>query len=711
MKKRERKKEKKQREETFFPRNLFNIKTIVIAILITAGISLGAIAGILLFWYKSLPDVSLLGKYEPNLTTHIYDIKGRVIANLFEENRIWVSLNKIPKHLIYAVLASEDSDFYYHEGINLRGIVRALWTNIKSRKIVEGGSTITQQLAKNLFLTPSRTLERKVKEIMLAFKIEQTYDKDRILELYLNEIYLGHGAYGVQAGAKTYFSKNVWELSLPECAFLAAVIKAPALYSPYRNLDRALSRTRYVIRRMESLGYISREEAEKALQETIVFSSPQEARNWKAPYFVSFILKELLEKYGAHQVYRGGLKVYTTLDLDLQRYAEEALSKAPAEGAIIAIDPKTGFIKAMVGGKDFRKSQFNRAVQARRQPGSAFKAILYTAALDNNFTESTLVEDSPIEFPNGWKPSNYDEKFHGWVTIREAFEHSYNVVAVKVGQQIGPKMIIEYARKMGIESPLPNDLSISLGSAGVSPIEMATAYACIANGGYRIKPIAILEVRDKDEKLLEKNMPSLEKVIRDETAYLMIDMMKHVVIRGTGVRAKLNRPCAGKTGTTNNFTDAWFIGFTPDLVAAVYVGHDDCSPLGKNEPTGGRIAAPIWKDFMEKALKDTPISDFSIPNGITFIKVCAQSGKLPSNSCYNIIEHAFIKGTEPIETCDIHGTSTNSSQINTPSYPSTQIESTFSESSSKENKKNKKAEDDEIERKFQELLKKYGIKN
>lgn len=704
------KKEKKQKEKPSFTKNLLSIRTIIIALLILIGIILGTLGGILIFWYRGLPDVSLLEKYEPNLTTHIYDIKGRIIANLFEENRIWVPLNKVPKYLIYAVLASEDSDFYYHEGINIRGIIRALWANIKSGKIVEGGSTITQQLAKNLFLTPSKTLERKIKEIMLAFKIERTYDKDKILELYLNEIYLGHGAYGVQAGAKTYFARDVWELSLPECAFLAAVIKAPALYSPYRNLDRALSRTRYIIRRMESLGYISREEAEKALQETLVFSSPQEARSWKAPYFVTFVLKELLEKYGVHQVYRGGLKVYTTLDLDLQEYAEEALSKAPAEGALVAIDPKTGFIKAMVGGKDFKKSQFNRAVQARRQPGSAFKAILYTAALDNGFTESTLVEDSPIEFPNGWKPSNYDEKYHGWVTIREAFEHSYNIVAVKVGQEIGPKKIIEYARKMGIESPLPNDLSISLGSAGVSPLEMAVAYACIANGGYKIKPIAILEVRNKDGNLLEKNMPSLERVIKEETAYLMIDMMKHVVTRGTGIRARLNRPCGGKTGTTNNFTDAWFIGFTPDLVAAVYVGHDDPSPLGKNEATGGRIAAPIWKDFMEKALKDVPPSDFPIPKEIVFVRVCAQSGKLPTNSCPNTIEHAFIRGTEPLEICDIHGSPTSTPRINTPSYPSNQ-EASPSRTIPNETKKKKEPEEDEIERKFQELLKKYGIKN
>ncbi len=695
------------REDHFYRRFL---RIAVITLLVVIGTFLGVVGGVLVFWYRSLPDVSLLKRYEPSLTTHIYDCKGVVIANLFEENRIWVPLDKVPKNLIYAVLASEDSEFYYHEGINVRGILRALWSNLKSGKIVEGGSTITQQLAKNLFLTPSKTLERKIKEMMLAFKIENSYSKDEILELYLNEIYLGHGAYGVQAAAKTYFGKNVWELSTAECALLAALIKAPEIYSPYRNLDRALSRMRYVIRRMELLGYISKEEAEKALSENLIFSGTKEIRDWKAPYFVSFVLKKLLEDYGAKQVYRGGLRVYTTLDLDLQAYAEEAISKAPAEAALVALDPKTGFIKAMVGGKDFKRSQFNRAVQARRQPGSSFKAIVYTAAFENGFTESTLVEDSPIEFPNGWKPVNYDGKFHGWVTLREAFEFSYNVVAVKVAQEIKPRTIIDYAKKMGIESSLPNDLSIALGSASVTPLEMAVAYACIANGGYRVKPIAILEVRDKDGKLLEKNSPTFERAIKEETAYLMVDMMRHVVTRGTGVRARLNRPCGGKTGTTDNFIDAWFVGFTPDLVAAVYIGNDDCTPLGKNEATGGRIAAPIWKDFMEKALKNVPPSDFPIPENITFVKVCAQSGKLPTFSCPNVIEQAFIRGTEPMESCDIHGGG-RSPQDNTFLYPQDKVPPQSIKPKNEGNQKGKNEEMDEIEKKFQELLKKYKIKS
>ncbi|KUK13563.1 MAG: PBP1A family penicillin-binding protein [Synergistetes bacterium] len=701
------KKRKNKIKESSFLRKTLKPRILLMIALIGAGILFGIIAGILIFWYRGLPDVSILEEYEPELTTQIYDSKGRIIANLFKENRIWVPLEKIPKNLIYAVLAAEDSDFYYHHGINIRGIIRAAINNIKSGRIVEGGSTITQQLAKNLFLTPSKTLERKIKEIMLAFKIEQAYSKDKILELYLNEIYLGHGAYGVQAGAKTYFGKNVWELSLPECAFLAAVIKAPSFYSPYKNLNKALARTRYVIKRMEALGYISHEEAEKAMEEPLVFSNYQEAKGWKAPYFVTFILKYLLEKYGTQQVYRGGLKIYTTLDLDLQRYAEEAMSKAPANGALVALDPQTGFIKAMVGGKDFRKSQFNRATQALRQPGSAFKAILYTAAFDNGFTESTLVEDSPIEFPNGWKPSNYDGEFHGWVTIREAFEHSYNVVAVKVAQELGPSKIIEYARKMGIKSPLPNDLSIALGSATVTPLEMARAYACIANGGFNVKPIAILEVRDRNGNLLEKNLPTLERVLSEETAYLMIDMLRHVVKRGTGVRAMLNRPCGGKTGTTDNFVDAWFIGFTPELLAAVYIGNDDCSPLGEGM-TGGRVAAPIWKEFMEKALKNAPVRDFPIPNDIVFVKVCAQTGKLPSESCPKIIEEAFVKGTEPTETCDIHGIPTNIPQKNAP-YTFPEQTQPYTETPSQKPQKEK--EEDDIEKRFQELLKKYGIKN
>ncbi len=707
MRRKQEKGSSKKHESEKHPRKGSLLRIIGFTFLISIGIALGIIGGIVYSWYRTLPDISILEKHEPSFTTQIYDCKGRVLANLFEENRIWVPLKKIPKYLIYAVLAAEDSDFYYHHGINLKGIIRAAWVNFRSGKIVEGGSTITQQLAKNLFLTPSKTIKRKIKEMMLALQIENRYSKNKILELYLNEIYLGHGAYGVQAAAKTYFDKNVWELSLAESALIAALIKAPEKYSPYKNLKRALARQRYVIRRMEKLGYITHEEAEKALREPLIFRGIKEIREWKAPYFVAYILKKLLKEYGAKQVYRGGLKVYTTLDLELQKYAEEAFSKAPSEGALIAIDPETGYIKAMVGGKNFRRSQFNRAVQAHRQPGSAFKAFVYTAAFECGFTESTLVEDSPIEFPNGWKPRNYDSKYHGWVTIREAFEHSYNIVAVKVAQEVKPKKIIECARKMGIKSPLPNDLSIALGSADVTPLEMAAAYACIANEGYRIKPIAILEVKDRDGKLLEKNLPSKERVLRKDIAYLMIDMMRHVIQRGTGVRARLNRPCAGKTGTTNNFSDAWFIGFTPDLVAAVYLGNDDHTPLGKRGATGGRLAAPIWKGFMQKALKNVPPHDFPIPDDIVFVKVCAQSGKLPTPACPKIVEEAFIKGTEPTEICDIHGTQREEIQKEEPIYvPPVQEASP----PKKKEKKLKEEEMEEIQRKFEELLKKYGIK-
>lgn len=569
---------------------------------------------------------NLAGDLTPSASSQIYDVNGNEIANIHAaENRVPVKLNQIPKGLQDAFVAVEDARFYEHSGIDPRGIMRALWTNISGGTVAEGGSTITQQLAKNAYLTQERTLKRKVQEMFLALQLERQYTKQEILEMYLNQIYFGQGAYGVQAAAKTYFGKNASDLDLNECAMLAGIPKSPNYYSPFNDLTAAQERKSTVLDQMAKYGYISKATADKLKKENMKLVKPQKTSNsTTASYFIDYVTQILIDKYGADAVYQQGLKIYTTIDMDKQKAAEAAMANLPTfetdaqgiqqpQGALIAIDPHTGQIKAMVGGRG--TDQFNRATMAERQPGSAFKPFVFAAALENNFSASTIIEDSPVRIGD-WEPENYNRTFSGKVTLRTVAEQSLNVPTVKIAQKLGIEKPIYYAQEMGIttfvlDGPMNDrNLAASLGglTKGVTPLELTSAYGTFANKGVHIEPVAILKVLDRNGKVLEQANPQKRTVISESSAAELTGMLQGVVLRGTGTGANIGRPAAGKTGTTSDYRDAWFVGYTTDLVAGVWIGCDDNSDL--DGMTGGTMPATIWRLFMEQAVKDMPVKQF-----------------------------------------------------------------------------------------------------
>ncbi len=598
----------------------------------------------------SLPPVTALEKFDPSEGTKVYDDNDELITELHVERRIFVSLKQIPKPLRDAVIATEDARFYSHHGVDPTGIGRAIYQNFRRGRIVEGGSTITQQLAKVLFLTPDKSLERKLKEAVLALELERRYSKDRILELYLNQIYFGHGAFGVEAAARTFFGKGVGELTLSESALLAGLPKAPAIYSPFEHLDAAKRRRVTVLGRMVDTGKLRADQAKRASAADLALV-PAERRRTTGQYYLEYVQQLLEQEYGADIVFKGGLHVYTTLSPTMQLKAEHTLREGlralesrrvaaatkkgtpapvmPAgvdrpEGALLALEPQTGYIKAMVGGYDFFKSEFNRAVQARRQPGSAFKPFVYIAALESGLTPASVVDDSPIEYPVGkngkpWRPDNYDRKFRGPITLQQALEESINVAAVKVQEQIGIRRTVDVARRLGVESPLGDNLSIALGTSDLTLLELTSAYGALANQGTWMHPTAIRYVLDSRRKLLEENAPQGKPVVSPEVAYVVTHMLKGTIERGTGAAAKaLGRPAAAKTGTTNDYSNAWFVGYTPKLATGVWVGYDRPRSLGRDE-TGSRVAVPIWTAFMAAALAGTPVEDFPIPDRVVVL--------------------------------------------------------------------------------------------
>jgi penicillin-binding protein 1A len=671
-----------------------------------------------------------------------------------------VPSNQLPKALKQAILSVEDSRFYHHSGIDIFGITRALITDIRAGYIVEGGSTITQQLTKILFLTPEKNISRKIKEAMLALLIESKYTKDEILEIYCNQMYLGSGTYGVEAAAQTYFGKPVKDLNLAEAALISGLFRAPTRFSPFNDLAAARKRMNHALRRMIAEGYISRQEAAEAKETPINLNYEGRYQN-KASYFAEYIRQYLEKKYGSNILYRAGLKVHTTLDLKLQAYAERsienglreidkrrgfrgikrderngknhlwrppqvgdvvlgevieinsqyirlkiggsigslsikemgwarikdptkifhlqdkvwtkvlavnevnqiyelALEQDPeVEGALVALEPHTGHIKAMVGGYNFEKSQFNRVVQAKRQPGSAFKPFIYLTALSSGFTPADIILDAPVSYyvpgmPRVWRPKNYSNEYYGPNTLRKALENSRNVSTVRLLNRIGVNPVIETAQKMGLLGPFHPNLSLALGASEVTLLELTKAYGVLANQGVTVEPIAIRRITDSDGKILEENYPLGSEVLKRETAYLLTNVLKGVITRGTGRKARvLDRPVAGKTGTTNDYQDAWFIGFTPHLVAGVWVGLDDHGTIG-NKETGARAALPIWLEFMQKALALEPKEDFIIPQGITFVKIDPETGLLATDACPKILIESFLKGSEPTTPCH-HG--------------------------------------------------------
>lgn len=580
--------------------------------------------------------------------TTYYASNGDVIATPSEVQRIYVPLNRIPRSLQLAIVGIEDSQFYEHKGINIRSIARALFINLLSGRVVQGGSTITQQLAKTIFLSPERTLARKLEEAFLAIELERRYSKDKILEMYLNNIYLGSGNTGVQAAALSYFGKSVSDLTLAESALIAGLPKAPSLYSPLVNPQLARARRNVVLGRMDELGYITPAQATTAQAEPVRTAGAAEVASAAAPYFTQYVTQLLIDRFGEDRTYRGGLQVYTTLDPAMQAAANAAFKKV--QGALVAIDPRNGQIKAMVGGRSYAESQFNRATLAFRQPGSAFKPFVYVTAFEHGFTQNMIFEDAYTDF-NGYAPINYDDKFKGQMTIKQAVVDSRNVIAVKVLQQVGVDAVIKTATWMGIDSLTRPDrnLTLALGglTKGVTPLTLTAGYVPLANGGFAIQPVAITRVTDSKGKTLWVNSPRPKRVIHASSAYLMTDILRAVIEYGTGQAAKIGRPAAGKTGTTNNKATAWFVGYTPDLVATVYVGNDDGTPVGLS---GGTIAAPIWQKFMSRALANRPITDFTPPpDVVTGVPISIYTGQPASvyTPSSEVEWDAFVQGTVP----------------------------------------------------------------
>ncbi len=620
---------------------------------------------------EDLPHLRQLPIFQPGEPSLLYDDEGLAFASVVPEYRIFVPLSKIPMVLRQAIIAAEDARFYQHGAVDLRGIARATIKNLMAAQIKEGGSTITQQLAKTLFLSHARTIERKVRELELAWDIEQRYSKDQILEMYLNSIYFGHGAYGVEAAARTYFSKSVTELSLPEAALLAGLPRAPGRYSPLIDSARAKARRQYVLDRMVATGVLRKGQAQRAGRAPIQVH-PLFQSKARAPWFVDYVRQQLDSRLGAVLVRQGGLKIYTTLNLSMQRAALASVRlgiaavtsrqarpangrDAPVEGALIALDPRTGEIKAMVGGSDYGRSQYNRTVQARRQPGSAFKPFVYAAAFERGLTSATLIEDAPIEFRierdgrmETWSPENVDRRYRGPVTLRMALEESINVPTVRLIQEVGVDPVIGLARRLGITSELRREYALALGVSEVSLLELTSAYQPFANRGMLSPPVAIRRVVGPGHAILEEHSPVEQRVLSEELAFLVTSIMEGVVERGTGKAARrVGRPVAAKTGTSQAAEDLWFIGYTPSLVAAVWLGYDQRRSLGSHE-TAGKLAAPIWVDFMKQSLGGKPVEAFVPPEGVIQVSVNRRTGQPTSPSDPEAFQEYFIRGDQGV---------------------------------------------------------------
>jgi penicillin-binding protein 1A len=693
---------------------------VVFGLLVLLSAAVGAAAGLLLVYSTDLPQVEQLERYRPSSVTELYDGQGRVIGTFALQRRVVATYDDYPEVLRNALVSIEDKDFYQHSGINVWRIVGAAYRDIESGGKVQGASTLTMQLARNLFLSPDRSYYRKVQEALLAIQIERRFTKPQIFTLYANQIFLGHGAYGYEAASEYYFSKPARQLKLEEAALLAGLPKAPQYYSPINHPDRALRRRNLVLNAMLEDGKITAAQAADAKNKPIVLDV-QKDPNSLAPHYVEEIRRYLEAKYGSDQVHEGGLRVYTTLDMDLQKTARQALldglaayerrhgwrgklpnvivqgqkldkyadpdwdeepeiggylhalvtqvasgaatirlgqrtatlSQADAawtksklteilhhgdivyvkvlsldpggkarvsleedsgtEGALVAIDNATGEIKAMVGGRDFNRSKFNRATQALRQVGSSFKPYVYTAVIDQGGSPDDTILDAPVTFPTAsgpYSPHNYDNKFEGTITLRRALAQSRNIPALKLADHIGIKTVIDYAHRFGITSNIPAYLPVALGSAEITPLEQTSAFSVFPNDGVRVAPRYITKVTDYEGRILEEDFSDIKDAVRSRTARVMTSMLREVVLHGTAAAAaKMPYPLAGKTGTTNDFTDAWFVGFSPSLTCGVWIGYDEKKTLGAKE-TGGHAALPIWMQFMNVALAGKDPGEF-----------------------------------------------------------------------------------------------------
>lgn len=571
----------------------------------------GVIGGVLYRTLSDLPNIKLLEEYAPLESSNVYSTDGKVIAELYLERRTFVPHYHIPEHVKKAFISVEDIRFYTHPGIDFIGIMRALWHDIKAGGIVEGGSTITQQLARMLFLKPERTISRKIKEAVLSFKIERTYTKDEILGMYLNQAYFGTRAYGIEAAAQTYFGRSVKDINIPEAALLASMPKAPSVYSPFKNPEKSRERRTIVLKQMRENRFITENEYQAA--NNVPLPEKPNFRKYDAPYFIELLRQNLEPRYG-NALYTSGYKIYSTLDSRMQNIAEDAVKNGISaiekrvspgvEAALLAVDMRTGHIKAMVGGSDFWINQYNRSTQALRQPGSAFKPFVYVAAIESGMTSESIINDSPVSFGGArpgqrWIPRNYDGKYYGNVTLKTALAKSLNCAAIRLAAYLGVDTVIETARRLGITSTLQPYLPLAIGASDVTLYDMVIAYSVFATG-YKPKPILYEKIYNRDWIIVEETGSVLEEALTDEEVEQIRTLLHAVVEEGTAVKAKeLKRPLYGKTGTTNDYTDAWFIGFDERLVVGVWVGRDNHTPIGSRE-TGGKAALPIWIEFMKR---------------------------------------------------------------------------------------------------------------
>ncbi len=575
--------------------------------------------------FRNLPDVRVLRSYAPTETTYIYDVKGLQLASLHDEaNREVVPLNRISPNLKRSLLAIEDSHFYYHQGVNLSGVGRAIAANLKKGGVKEGGSTITMQLIKNLFLSQKRDFFRKLAESVLSIRLEQIFRKDQILEMYLNQVYWGHNNYGAETASQSYFGKHAADLNLAEGAMMAGLIAAPEGYSPFINMKAAKKRQGEVLGRLLDLGWITPDEKAKAQAYEIKLGKIKTWQSSKLPYVTDAAIEELNQLFGKETVRKGGMRIQTTIDYNFQMAAEKVVKNAydrlgrkDYQISLVAIDPRTHFVKAMVGGVDYKKSNFNRAIYANRQPGSSFKPfVYYTAFATGKFSPDSTVVDEPVRYRDGngyYAPRNYGGGYSGAMSIRHALAVSANVPAVKMGKEVGLDKVIQTCRTLGIKSPIEPVVSLPLGAVGVTPIEMASAFATFASNGWESETTSILRVTDSDGNVLLDHTPQPRLVLNPWAAAQINSALQSVVNEGSGKEAALGRPVAGKTGTTSSERDVWFVGYVPQLAAAVWIGKDNYTPLGQGV-TGGTFAAPIWRSFMQEALKDEPVESFQSPS-------------------------------------------------------------------------------------------------
>jgi len=608
--------------------------TLLTIMMLSSALATGALVG-LANSFRNLPDVRVVQNYIPSETSYIYDMNGQLLSSMHDEaNRKVVSLDQISPHMKRAMMAIEDSHFYQHPGINPNSIIRALVANLTQGSVVEGGSTLTMQLVKNLFLTPEQSLSRKAAEAVLSVRIEQVLSKNEILELYLNQVYWGHNTYGVETAAQSYFGKSARDLTLAEAAMMAGFVQAPEVYSPFdgnyelseEGLKIAKWRQGVVLDRMVELNWITPAEAEEAKKVKLAFGEITSFSRSKVPYVTEAVFQELSQDFRKEEILKGGMRIQTTIDYDMQRLAEKTVQtwypRIRQQGvqadqmALVAIDPRTHFVKAMVGGVDYNENQFNRATSALRQPGSAFKPfVYYTALATGKYNPSSTIQDSPVSYPDGrerYVPQNYDRGFMGAMSLQTALQLSRNVPAIRLGQDVGLNKVIEHCRLIGITSEMYPVVSLPLGAIGITPLEMAGAYATFASQGWYSETTLIAQVTDSRGGILLDHTPQPRLVLNPKATAQLTQMLQAVVTGGTGRAAQLDRPTAGKTGTTSSERDVWFVGYVPQLAVALWIGNDDFSPLGR-DATGGGTVAPIWKDFMIRALKDQPVQQFPQP--------------------------------------------------------------------------------------------------